>query len=75
MSAMLWRRADHEARGYGHNTMLLKIVQARRLDAKKLVSHWFEVSEIMTAYDTFGNAAKEVALNAVLKNASASGRA
>jgi threonine dehydrogenase-like Zn-dependent dehydrogenase len=59
---MLWRRADHEACGYGHDSMLLKIVQPGRLDAKKLVSRRFEVSEIMTAYDTFGNAAEEVAL-------------
>jgi alcohol dehydrogenase len=42
--------------------MLLKIVQPGRLDAKKLVSHLLEVSEIMKACDTLGNAAKEVAL-------------
>jgi hypothetical protein len=59
---MLWRRADHEARGYGHDTMLLKIVQPGRLDAKKLVSHLLEVSEIMKACDTLVNVAKEVAL-------------
>jgi hypothetical protein len=39
------------------------------------VSHRFEVSEIMKAYNTFGNAAKERALKAVLEHASASGRA
>jgi alcohol dehydrogenase len=50
--------------------MLLRIVQSGRLDAKKLVSHRFELSEIMKAYDTFGNAAKERALKVVLKNAS-----
>ena len=55
--------------------MLVRIVQPGRLDAEKLVRHRFEVSEIMKAYDTFGNAAKERALKAVLKNASASGRA
>jgi alcohol dehydrogenase len=55
--------------------MLLRIVQSGRLDAKKLVSHRFELSEIMKAYDTFGNAAKERALKVVLKNASASGGA
>jgi threonine dehydrogenase-like Zn-dependent dehydrogenase len=71
---MLWRRADHEARGYGHNTTLRKIVQSGRLDAKKLVSYRF-VSEIMPAYDTFRNAAKERALKEVLKNARTSGRA
>jgi len=52
--------------------MLLRIVQSGRLDAKKLVSHRFDLSEIMKAYDTFGNAAKERALKVVLKNSSAS---
>jgi alcohol dehydrogenase len=52
--------------------MLLRIVQSGRLDAKKLVSHRFDLPEIMKAYDTFGNAAKERALKVVLKNSSAS---
>jgi len=52
--------------------MLLKIVQSGRLDAKKLVSHRFELSEIMKAYDIFGNAAKERALKVALRNGSAS---
>ena len=55
--------------------MLLGMVQSGRLDAKKLVSHRFELSEIMMAYDTFANAAKERALKVVLKSASASGGA
>jgi len=53
--------------------MLLRIVQSGRLDVKKVVSHRFELSEIMKAYDTFGEASKERALKVVLKNASASG--
>jgi alcohol dehydrogenase len=56
----------------GTTPMLLRMVQSGRLDAKKLVSHRFELSEIMKAYDTFGNAAKERALKVVLKSASAS---
>jgi alcohol dehydrogenase len=48
--------------------MLLKLVQSGRLDAKKLVSHRFDLSEIMKAYDTFSNAAKEKALKVILKN-------
>jgi alcohol dehydrogenase len=52
--------------------VLLKIVLSGRLDAKKLVSHRFELSEIMKAYDTFGNAAKERALKVLLKNVIAS---
>jgi alcohol dehydrogenase len=51
--------------------MLLRIVQSGRLDARKLVSHRFELSEIMKAYDIFGNAAEERALKVVLKNGSA----
>jgi len=50
--------------------MLLGVVQSGRLDAKKLVSHRFALSDIMKAYDTFGNAAKEHALKVILKNAS-----
>jgi len=47
--------------------MLLRIVQSGRLDAKKLVSHRFELSEILKAYNTFENAGKERALKLVLK--------
>jgi alcohol dehydrogenase len=53
--------------------MLLRIVQSGHLDAKKLVSHRFELADIMKAYDTFGNAAREHALKVILKNASPSG--
>lgn len=49
--------------------MLLKIVHSGRIDAKKLISHRFDLSEIMKAYEVFGNASKEHALKVVLKNA------
>lgn len=52
--------------------MLLKMLQSGRLKAERLVSHRFELSEIMKAYDTFENAAKERALKVVLKNERAS---
>jgi alcohol dehydrogenase len=52
--------------------MLLKMVQSGRLDPKRLVSHRFSLSEIIKAYDTFGNAAKEHALKVVINHASAS---
>lgn len=52
--------------------MLLKIVQSGRLEPKKLVSHRFELSQIMKAYDTFENAAKNGALKVLLKNANVS---
>jgi alcohol dehydrogenase len=54
----------------GTTPMLLRMVQSGRLDAKKLVSHRFLMSEIIKAYDTFGNAAKQHALKVVLKSAS-----
>ena len=48
--------------------MLLKVVQSGRLQPKKLVTHRFDLAEVMKAYDVFGNAAKERALKVVLKN-------
>jgi alcohol dehydrogenase len=57
----------------GTTPMLLKMVQSGRLDAKKLISHRFELSEILKAYNIFGNAAKEHALKVVINNISATG--
>ncbi len=48
---------------------LLGVVQSGRLDPKKLVSHRFALSDMVKAYDTFGNAAKEHALKVILKSA------
>jgi alcohol dehydrogenase len=48
--------------------MLLKIVRSGKLQPSKLVTHRFAMNDIMKAYDTFGNAAKEGALKVVLKN-------
>ena len=59
----------------GTTSTLLKMVQSGRLDAKKLVSHRFPLSDILKAYDTFANAANEHALKVVLKTAIASGAA
>jgi alcohol dehydrogenase len=53
--------------------ILLKLLLSARLDATRLVSHRFALADIMQAYDTFGNAAKERALKVVLKNANTSG--
>ncbi len=47
--------------------MLLKVLQSGKLDAKKMGTHKFALSDIMKAYDTFGNAAKENALKVILK--------
>jgi alcohol dehydrogenase len=49
--------------------MLLKLVQAGRLQPQKLVTHRFGLADVMKAYDTFGNAAKERALKVILQNA------
>jgi alcohol dehydrogenase len=49
--------------------MLLKIVHSGKLQPGKLVTHRFAMNDIMKAYDTFGNAAKEGALKVVLTNA------
>jgi alcohol dehydrogenase len=46
--------------------MLLKVVRSGKLEPAKLVTHHFALSDIMKAYDTFGNAAKEGALKVVL---------
>lgn len=48
--------------------MLLKLVQSGKLKPGQLVTHRFPLSDVMTAYDTFGNAAKERALKVVLTN-------
>jgi alcohol dehydrogenase len=54
----------------GTTPMLLKMVQSGHIDAKKLISHRFELSEIMEAYKAFGNAAKEHTLKVAIKNTS-----
>jgi alcohol dehydrogenase len=49
--------------------MLLKVVRSGKLQPSKLVSHRFAMNDIMKAYDTFGNAAKEGALKVILTSA------
>jgi alcohol dehydrogenase len=48
--------------------MLLKIVMSGKLDPRKLITHRFALNDILKAYETFGNAAKERALKVVLLN-------
>ena len=50
--------------------MLLKVVQSGKLQPGKLVTHRFALDDVMKAYDTFGNAAKEGALKVILNNRS-----
>jgi alcohol dehydrogenase len=47
--------------------MLIKTVQAGKLQPGKLVTHRFAMDDILKAYDTFGNAAKHAALKVALK--------
>lgn len=48
--------------------MLFKTVQSRKLDPQKLITHHFKLDDIVKAYETFGNAAKEKALKVILTN-------
>lgn len=50
--------------------MLLKVVGSGKLQPSKLVTHRFAMSDVIKAYDTFGNAAKESALKVILSNSS-----
>jgi len=52
----------------GSTPMLLKMIQAGRLDPARLISHRFSMPEILKAYDTFANASREQALKVVIKN-------
>jgi alcohol dehydrogenase len=48
--------------------MLLKMALSGKLQPAKLATHRFALDDVMKAYDTFGQAAKEHALKVVLKN-------
>lgn len=48
--------------------MLFKTVKAGKLDPKKLITHHFKLDEIIKAYETFEDAAKEKALKVILTN-------
>ena len=46
--------------------MLMKVVQSGKLQPSKLVTHRFVMNDILKAYGTFENAAKEGALKVIL---------
>jgi alcohol dehydrogenase len=48
--------------------MLLKTVTAGKLEPAKLITHRFKLSNIMDAYETFGNAEREKSLKVILSN-------
>ena len=48
--------------------MLLKTVVAGRLAPRQLITHEFALDDLVKAYDTFANAAKEKALKVIIKS-------
>ncbi|PUZ29759.1 alcohol dehydrogenase [Chitinophaga parva] len=46
--------------------MLLKSVTAQRLKPAQLITHYFALNDILRAYDTFANAAREKSLKVIL---------
>jgi alcohol dehydrogenase len=47
--------------------MLLKVLGSGKLDAKKMGTHEYALNDMIKAYETFANAAKEKALKVILK--------
>ncbi len=47
--------------------MLLKAVQAKRIDPTQLITHRFKLDQALEAYDTFGRAADTKALKVILE--------
>jgi alcohol dehydrogenase len=47
--------------------MLLRTLQSKKLDAKRLITHKFQLAKILDAYETFGNAAKTKALKVIIE--------
>lgn len=48
--------------------LLLKTVLSKKVDPSKLITHRFELTDIISAYDAFNNAAKEKTLKVILSN-------
>jgi alcohol dehydrogenase len=46
--------------------MLLKTVQARKVDPKRLITHHFDLDNILEAYEAFGHAASTKALKVII---------
>jgi alcohol dehydrogenase len=51
--------------------MLLKVVSSGKLDPKVLVTRHYNLDQIIEAYETFGNAAKNKALKVIITSAAA----
>jgi len=50
--------------------LLFKTVMSEKIEPKKLITHHFRLDQVIEAYETFGNAAKEKALKVILTNKS-----
>lgn len=48
--------------------MLMKTVGSGKLEPDQLITHHFKLTDVMKAYDVFGNASKEKALKVILEN-------
>ncbi len=48
--------------------MLLKTVQSGKITPQALITHHFKLSEVMKAYDVFGNAEKEQVLKVIISH-------
>jgi alcohol dehydrogenase len=46
--------------------MLLKTVRAGKIDPTRLITHRFELGQIIEAYDVFGRAAQTGALKVII---------
>lgn len=46
---------------------LISMVQSRKLDPATLITHHFKLEDILSAYETFGNAAKTHALKVIIE--------
>jgi alcohol dehydrogenase len=47
--------------------MLLKTVESKKIDPKRLITHRFKLDHILDAYDTFGAAARTQALKVIIE--------
>ena len=47
--------------------MLLKTVQAKKIDPKQLITHRFKLANVLEAYDTFGRASATQALKVIIE--------
>ncbi len=48
--------------------LLLKTVEAKKLEPQQLITHRFGFDQLMEAYEVFGNAGKEQALKVIISN-------